>query len=36
MIQITPQMRILLAVQSIDFRNNSEFRIIPRKVTKQV
>mgnify|MGYP001305422588 CR=1 FL=1 len=29
MIQITPQMRILLAVEPVDFRNHSEHLIIP-------
>ena len=29
MIQITPQMRILLAIEAVDFRNHSECRIIP-------
>jgi len=28
MIQIAPQMRILVAVEPVDFRNNPEFRII--------
>jgi hypothetical protein len=29
MIQITPQMKILLAVEPVDFRNHSERLIIP-------
>jgi hypothetical protein len=29
MIQITPQMRIWLAVEPVDFRNHSEHLIIP-------
>ena len=29
MITITPQMRILLAVEPVDFRNHSERPIIP-------
>ena len=29
MIQITPQMRILLAIEPVDFRNHSERPIIP-------
>ncbi len=31
MIQITPQMRLLLAIDPVDFRNHSEHLIIPGK-----
>lgn len=34
MIQITPQMRILVAVQPVDFRNHSERLIIPSRGPK--
>ena len=34
MIQITPQMRILLAVEPVDFRNHSERLIIPSRDPK--
>ena len=32
MIQITPQMRILLAIEPVDFRNHSACLIIPSSV----
>ena len=32
MIQILPQMRILLAVEPVDFRNHSERLVIPSSV----
>ena len=32
--QITPQMRILLAVEPVDFRNHSECLIIPSRAPK--
>ena len=31
MIQVTPQMRILVAIEPADFRNHPEYRIIPSK-----
>jgi hypothetical protein len=34
MIQITPQMKILLAVEPVDFRNHSERLIIPSRDPK--
>ena len=34
MIQLTPQMRLLLAVEPVDFRNHSVFLIIPSSVRK--
>ena len=34
MIQITPQMRILLAVEPVDFRNHSACLIIPSRAFK--
>jgi hypothetical protein len=35
MIQITPQMRIFLAVEPVDFRNHSERLIIPSRGFKR-